>query len=168
MVFNWEILFRTARRWDLHGWKTRRKNTKSRLIWTASLTRWINRNERLRFSCKNDHKKYAITMMNEVSFGKPITQNIFKDFIFHNGKWSSFEIFKRYNYGVWIITVDHGSKEASCTCPQFLKKSQCKHSLGMLIRLKPREAPEAARSLPLGQKRKRGRPAKAKRALIVM
>ena len=48
----------------------------------------------------------------------------------------------------------------------FLKNSVCKHNLGMLIRLKLISVPLVAKTVPLGQLRKRGRPRKAKKALL--
>jgi hypothetical protein len=43
----------------------------------------------------------------------------------------------------------------------------CKHVVGMGIRLKQCIPPAAAKSVPIGAKRKRGRPARAKKALLV-
>ena len=53
-----------------------------------------------------------------------------------------------------------------CTCPQFFKRGVCKHIIGISIRLGLTQAPLEAKSVPLGQKRKRGRPSKAKPALV--
>ena len=55
---------------------------------------------------------------------------------------------------------------ASCTCKRGMKQHLCKHILGLGIRLGFLETPLAAKDIPIGQKRKRGRPAKAKQALI--
>jgi len=57
--------------------------------------------------------------------------------------------------------------ETIYTCLVFYKKNVCKHALGILIRLKLVSAPPKTKSMPLGQKRKRGRPTKAKRALLM-
>ena len=54
-----------------------------------------------------------------------------------------------------------------CNCPAFLKNYICKHVVGMSIRLKYCKPPAAAKTVPIGEKRKRGRPAKAKPALLV-
>jgi hypothetical protein len=43
----------------------------------------------------------------------------------------------------------------------------CKHVIGLAIRLKYVVPPLEAKNIPLGQKRKRGRPSKAKRTPIV-
>lgn len=83
-------------------------------------------------------------------------------------KWNSFDQFVKGNYGLWTIRVNKNSHyESTCTCPFFLKNGACKHVLGMLIRLQLVTVPTEAKLIPLGQKRKRGRPTKAKQALLV-
>ena len=53
-------------------------------------------------------------------------------------------------------------------CPAFFKNYICKHAVGMAIRLKYcKPPPAAAKTVPIGEKRKRGTPAKAKLALLV-
>jgi hypothetical protein len=49
----------------------------------------------------------------------------------------------------------------------FFKQLCCKHIVGIAIRLKHALPPPEAKNIPIGEKRKRGRPAKAKKALIV-
>ena len=49
-----------------------------------------------------------------------------------------------------------------------MKKFVCKHVVGLAIRLKFVAPPIEAKALPLNQKRKRGRPSKAKKALLVL
>ena len=43
----------------------------------------------------------------------------------------------------------------------------CKHVIGMAIRLNHCKPPPAAKDVQIGEKRRRGRPSKAKKALIV-
>ena len=51
---------------------------------------------------------------------------------------------------------------------QFYAKNQvCKHLLGMRIRLRLMDVPIEGKCIPMGQKRKRGRPSKSKKALLV-
>ena len=92
----------------------------------------------------------------------PLTTKLLRKFNAVRGKWSSFEEYRKYNYGVWVVATN----PRRCSCPYFLKYMNCKHSLGMQIREKEVLVPPEARSVPLGQKRKRGRPSKAKRALL--
>ena len=78
------------------------------------------------------------------------------------GKWRSFSEFVKLEYGVRRIHIKEG-----CTCSMYLKVNVCKHHLGMEIRLKMVDVPAEAKVIPLGQKRKRGRPSKARKALII-
>jgi uncharacterized Zn finger protein len=58
-------------------------------------------------------------------------------------------------------------KKSKCNCPVFFKNYICKHIVGMAIRLKYCKPPPAAKTVPVGEKRKRGRPAKANPAILV-
>lgn len=62
---------------------------------------------------------------------------------------------------------DEKWRDGRCTCPVFLKNYMCKHLLGVAIRFKYIHPPLEAKNLEIGKKRKRGRPSKAKKALIV-
>lgn len=95
----------------------------------------------------------------------PITQKILKDHEGQEGKWKTFQKYSDWRTKLWKIEVY--SDHVTCSCPYFTKKNQCKHSVGMLIKRKEVEVPEEAKNIPLGQKRKRGRPSKAKKALLV-
>lgn len=55
----------------------------------------------------------------------------------------------------------------TCTCPQFLKHYMCKHVYGLAICLKLVTPSLQSKQIPLGQKRKRGRPALATKALVI-
>lgn len=56
-------------------------------------------------------------------------------------------------------------KFGECDCANGLKLFVWEHIIGIALRLKMAEAPAAAKTIRIGQKRKRGRPAKAKPAL---
>ncbi len=55
---------------------------------------------------------------------------------------------------------------SQCNCPKFYKLYKCKHIIGIASRLKLLEIPMQAKTIELGNKRKRGRPILAKPALI--
>lgn len=84
-------------------------------------------------------------------------------------KWKKFADFKRsldivhttFDYPVTANNWAHGF----CDCSDGFKKYLCEHMVGIVLRLKVISAPAEAKAIPLGQKRKRGRPAKAKKAL---
>ena len=97
-----------------------------------------------------------------------INEELLCTFLAKDGKWESFDEFTEYNYGIWTVKVNQNDiRDCSCTCPHFLKHASCKHTLGMQIRLKLVVPPAEAKTVPLGQKRKRGYPTKAKRALLI-
>jgi hypothetical protein len=98
---------------------------------------------------------------------KTITAASLKKFKSRNCKWKNFEEFCTSNYGTWVISVPKSGENTSCSCRHFQKKGVCKHALGMLIRLQKIDVPNHAKSVPFGQKRKRGRPSKARPALII-
>jgi hypothetical protein len=85
-----------------------------------------------------------------------------------NKKWTTFNQFKK-SFDIWCLEMQNDSnwKTSKCNCPAFLKNYICKHIVGMAIRLKYCKPPPAAKTVPTGEKRKRGRPSKAKPALLV-
>ena len=85
-------------------------------------------------------------------------------------RWSSFQDYINWRYSAWVVRINVDNwREATCTCPNFLKNYICKHSLGMAIRLKALNCvvPAISKNIPIGQKRRRGRPKLARPALIV-
>ena len=85
-------------------------------------------------------------------------------------RWSSFQDYINWRYSACLVRINVDNwREATCTCPNFLKNYICKHSLGMAIRLKALNCvvPAIAKNIPIGQKRRRGRPKLARPALIV-
>ncbi|CAF4537726.1 unnamed protein product [Didymodactylos carnosus] len=83
-------------------------------------------------------------------------------------KFTTFNQFQK-SFDIWCLEMENNShwKTSKCNCPAFLKNYICKHVAGMSIRLKYYKPPAAAKTVPIGEKRKRGRPAKAKPALLV-
>ncbi len=83
-------------------------------------------------------------------------------------KFTTFNQFQK-SFDIWCLEMENNShwKTSKCNCPAFLKNYICKHVVGMSIRLKYCKPLAAAKTVPIGEKRKRGRPAKAKPALLV-
>lgn len=83
--------------------------------------------------------------------------------------WNTFDEFKIIAFQVWIVNLPEAENwiNGSCTCPAFLKKYICKHLVGLAIRKKFVKPPPAAKQIPIGNKRKRGRPKLATRALLI-
>ena len=84
-------------------------------------------------------------------------------------KWNTFEQFKKRAFKVWLVDMPETEPwhQGQCTCPYFLKNYICKHLIGIAIRLKMVKPPPAAKDVPINEKRKRGRPKRATRALLV-
>ena len=81
-----------------------------------------------------------------------------------SGGFRTWEEYKKHRLSAWIY-VRVGSS-CRCNCPTFVKRGQCKHSIGMQIERGEVTVPLEAQSVPLGQKRKRGRLAKVTGALV--
>lgn len=77
--------------------------------------------------------------------------------------WGTFDIYSQIRNSIWAVNLH----KDTCTCREFFKKYICKHLVGLQYKLQIIPPPDAAKSLPLGEKRKRGRPKKALKALII-
>ena len=95
-----------------------------------------------------------------------LTAEYFQCFSYKN--FGSWENYKRLTTSAWMLgySSDPNEREMLCTCPIFIKKRLCKHSLGFQIMRGDIDAPLQAKTVPLGQNRKRGRPKKASSALL--
>ncbi len=97
-----------------------------------------------------------------------ITKNEIQRYKRKNG--TSFDQLKNLQFGIWKLTLPNNESEwknGICNCPSFFKEFICKHVIGMAIRRKFCRLPPAAKDIPLGEKRKRGRPRKATKALLI-
>lgn len=131
--------------------------------WTEAY-QWASENHKV-LQCDTNADTFYITSS---SFGRPISKKMLATALSKKKKWKTFEEFKKYQLGVWKVHIDrHNPSNSSCSCPCFLKHLTCKHSLGMQIRLNLCNVPPQAKNVPLGQKRKRGRPALSKKALLI-
>lgn len=84
-------------------------------------------------------------------------------------EWKNFADYKRSLETVHT-TMKHpiranNWRNGECDCGNFFKNYVCEHVIGVALRLKIVSAPIEAKNVPIGQKRKRGRPAKSKPAL---
>ncbi|CAF2900140.1 unnamed protein product [Rotaria sp. Silwood2] len=85
-------------------------------------------------------------------------------------RFNSFDTYKPVYFNIWCVCLSNNAEkweEATCTCSSFMKNYICKHIIGMPIRLKYCILPPEANNVEIGTKRKRGRPSKAKKALLV-
>lgn len=86
-------------------------------------------------------------------------------------EWQTFSDFKKYLIEWFCVSMpkdatDERWTSAECECRTYFKKYMCEHIIGIALRKKFATAPPEAKNIPLGVKRKRGRPCKAKTALV--
>lgn len=85
-------------------------------------------------------------------------------------KWKTFADFENEYFSRWVVLLPKDKNawlNGSCSCPFFFLNYKCKHIVGLAIRNQSAEAPIEAKLVPIGQKRRRGRPSKARSALVV-
>lgn len=85
--------------------------------------------------------------------------------------WNDFDSFKKNSFSFHDTKFEYPTKRenwlcSECDCRDYFKLYICEHIIGIAIRLKLVVPPVEAKNVPIGQKRKRGRPAKAKSALV--
>lgn len=86
--------------------------------------------------------------------------------------WRSFDDFRKIYFMKCTVSFpapfDRSTWEQGyCDCADFFKMYTCMHVVGVALRMKFVEAPLEAKNVPIGQKRKRGRPALAKSAFVI-
>lgn len=89
---------------------------------------------------------------------------------YENYRFNLFDTYKSVYFKIWCLCLSNNPEEwrtVTCTCPSFLKNYICKHVIGMSIRLKYCKPPPEAKNVEIGTKRKRGRPSKARKALLL-
>ena len=87
-----------------------------------------------------------------------------------NCRFNPFDTYKSVYFNIWCVCLSNNPekwKEVTCTCPSFMKNFVCKHTIGMSIRLRYCNPPPETENVKIGTKRKRGRPSKAKKALLI-
>ncbi len=70
----------------------------------------------------------------------------------------------------WSVTLSADklkSLDGAYNCLAFFEKFMCKHIIGMAVRLNYYKLPTVAKGVKVGEKRRRGRPLKAKTALLI-
>lgn len=85
-------------------------------------------------------------------------------------QWNTFDQFKRRCFSIYQIQMSNSEywlSKSTCSCSKFFKEFQCEHVIGLALIYKNTKAPISAKDENIGQKPKRGRIAKAKKALII-
>lgn len=100
-----------------------------------------------------------------------IYRSAMSDSINDSSDWDSFDKYKKQSFVFYDTQFEHPIRRenwlaSKCDCCDYFKLYVCAHIIGIAIRLKVVSPPVEAKNVPIGQKRKRGRPAKAKSALV--
>lgn len=132
-------------------------------LWTTSY-QWARQQKKITSNITANGHTYTVPSKDapEVS-SSDLTKNMNLDF-------HSFNDFKTIMFKIWRTTIPEDPDkwiQGECNCPAFFKKQICKHVVGIAIRLKYAIPPPEAKAIPIGAKRRRGRPSKSKRALLV-
>lgn len=129
--------------------------------WTKDY-HWAKENFDITVKSEGKVDKYFIPSGGEEKFSTEDLRNM------EEMRYTTFEQFRKRAFKIWIVTIEDKNWETGvCSCPNFFKRFICKHLVGIAIRLKYAKPPPAAKNVPIGQKRKRGRPKLTKKALIV-
>lgn len=89
--------------------------------------------------------------------------------LLENKSWKTFDTYKSNMTRLWKIQFYKTDWiKSTCTCSCFLKDFMCKHIVGLAITNKLHQVRPEAKTVPLGEKRKPGRPSKAKKALLTI
>jgi len=82
--------------------------------------------------------------------------------------WESFDDLVKSTTSIWKIELNTDQwQNSKCSCIPFMKHYICKHIIAVANVFRLNTIPEQALQVPLGLKRKRGAPTKARTALIV-
>ena len=127
---------------------------------------WARSNVFVRTETKRNVTSYYIQ---PTSNAKKITLAEIKQYdkIHQLLSWQTFDTYVKSQSQHWKVVIEGTDWEhASCTCKSFQKDFICKHVLGIAIRLNVHHVRPEAKNVPIGEKRKRGRPKKCKKALL--
>lgn len=76
-----------------------------------------------------------------------------------------FESHMKMSRIIYCVSSNKSALGVSCTCAKYMKNYICVHAIAYLVYCERLEIPMEAKSVPLGQKRKRGRPKRVSPAL---
>lgn len=104
--------------------------------------------------------------------GNRITYSIPLNTDYNDGTVDSWSVFNFFKQSLNLLKTTFKTpvnadnwRNGECDCADFFKKFICVLVIGIALRLKYVNTPVEAKTIPIGQERKRGRPAKAKPAL---
>lgn len=163
--------FEVVTRGIVQGWSIDRRDNEKVIshqptidikLWTASYQWSINSS--IKIMMKNDNRLIFIGSKNlkkPLKMALPRFTKLLKE-----KNWKSFDEYKNWTKVIHVLEKNDNDNTYRCSCAKHMKEYTCKHAVGVLLRLGMLEAPDTAKNVPIGEKRKRGRPGKAKAALI--
>lgn len=107
---------------------------------------------------------------NKIVYSIPMTPDAIDGQMNFN-EWETFGDYTREAFSVihtsfeYPVTADNWIF-GNCDCCNGFKLFVCEHMIGIALRLKVASAPAEAKTIPIGQKRKPGRPKKSRPALV--
>lgn len=158
------VLFKMVEQWSIEY--TSNLNSVNNGAPKIDLSLWTNGYNFARSNVKIKSKRNG----NEITYSIPIgdvdkvgsIKEVRSEWTTYNEFVQSFDmVHTKFDYPISATNWNF----ARCDCVIGFKQYLCEHIVGIALRLKIIEAPAEAKNLPLGQKRKRGRPAKSKPAL---
>jgi len=106
-------------------------------MWTKAY-HWALGNKKILQRSQRDGSTLYFTTSAEMN--KPITSKILQKCDSLQGRWSSLDEFRIWNYGIWIIRISAANlNESTCTCPFFYEKSAVQTLLGTADPIEVRE-----------------------------
>lgn len=141
--------------------------SKSTAVWTKAF-QWVSMEKRVLSKARPNDRRWRDYYIPSDGQELDLPAAI-RDYraAFANLQWFSFEDYATMRARLWVVSMFQNSwQTARCNCPIFMKEFICKHSLGVAVREGFCAVPRIAQTVPIGQKRKRGRPRYASAALV--
>ena len=131
-------------------------------LWTAGY-QWALENKAVLQKPHSTDSGCVLYFVWSSTLKEPLTEAVLRRYERMKNTWTTFPQFKSQYFTVWAISIkQQHSNQSTFSCPNFQKNDECKHSLGMKIRLRLVQVPREVRNVPIGQKRRYGRPLQSK------
>lgn len=129
------------------------------------LEQWTDGYHFARSNAKITTKRSGSQIIYNIQCGNSAVDDSMNTVAWKNFKDYSEKAFEFVHASFEYPITEENWKFGDCDCKNGFKLFVCEHMIAIALRLKVAEAPTAAKTLQIGQKRKRGRPAKSKPAL---
>lgn len=168
-----QVMLKQCRNWSLErspelpDCKLFSKTVTINLAIQTAAFNWLLKKPDIKFLSTDDNIVHFIS-----SIGQPKLKecDIYKYHrMIERCSWKSFNTHTETMNRLWMLKFQPNSWEESiCSCPFFLKSYSCKHIVGLASKLNLFELSAKAKTVPLGERRNRGRPAKCSKTLLTV